>query len=160
MSVDVSETEPLGDKIDELGLQKPDEFGILPMGLSEAEDISDLRYGGEEVTVRKLLEQNGYQGTEIEGGQELHTQHLRHADWVGPTLYFSWSFVVNHWDDVVSIIGIIQAYYSQRGVDEAEITIKIEDEEKGIAKEAKYSGPAENIETVTDTFKEIVDEGK
>lgn len=156
--VTVSEGINVRERAEELGCNVPDRFSIVPTRLEGAESPDDLLHEAEAITLRKVIEQEGeeIEETPIDEGLELNTYHKQGADFFGPVIYFSSTFLLNHWDEVVTITSIIQIHLQRRSVDEAHLAFNCE-KENGDDVMIEYDGPADEVESVLDTIEEVTD---
>lgn len=146
-------------RADELGLQSPEEFSIVPHGMADAESIDDLLHQDEAITIRKVIKEEGIEETPIDEYVSLNIYHTRSAEIAGPIIYFSAEFIANNWGNITAIILAIRSYFVARNAKNISMEFYCEtDNEQSTV--VKYEGPPENLGDVTDAISEIKNQGE
>lgn len=152
--ISTSEGVDVRSRAEELGLQSPERFSIVPSGLSKAESVDDLLHQDEAITIRKVINREGIEETPIDKDVSLDTYHARSAEFIGPVIYFSAKFLMDNWSGVVSIILGIRSYLLLRNAKNVTMSFNCESP-GGENVLVEYEGPAENLDDVLDTISEV-----
>lgn len=138
--------------VDELGDgDLPSRFAIVPHRLVKEDGEVLYYHKTESITLRKLFEREGISETRIEE-ESLPSIDERDATLLGPILYFSSYFIINHWDDVVSLVEIIQTYAKDRSANNARLNIEYETPE-GESLTVRFDGDTENLPEILEAIK-------
>lgn len=149
----VEQGEDVDAHAEELNLQPPDSVAVIPQNFFSAETQSDLKLNQESITVEKLLEEEGIDTDELIDSTDHPVSHTWSAETIGPLIHFTAEFIANNWAGVLTVISIIQTYYSNQRTESVQFTFNVERPD-GTTKAIQYEGPPEELDSVTDLIKE------
>jgi hypothetical protein len=160
VSVEVSEFINVHQKLDELGAEYPaDGIALLPLNISTAESIGDLRQASEAATIRKLLRQADIPVKDILS-KEKRPPYVKNKsnDWVSPIIFVS-ATVWNNNPKLVSVaLNIVSSYIydafkGATGSRTAKISVVVEDP-NGKSTRIDYEGPSEAVKDLAKLVRE------
>lgn len=160
MSVEVSDFINVRQRLNELGAEYPtDGITLLPLNISTAESITDLKQASEAATIRKLLRQAAIPVKDILS-KEKRPPYVKNKsnDWVSPILFVS-ATVWNNNPEVVSVaLNIVSSYIYDTfkgviGSRTAKISVVVEDP-NGNSTRIDYEGPSEAVKDLAKLVRE------
>lgn len=155
MSVNIEENSGGKERFELIDANPPEGVTVLPTGVTEEDSKEYLLYPNNTETIRKLLEQNGVEYTEISANEEKSTLVLRSEELTLATLYFSYKFVRDNWDQIRFGIEKISGFYSKKTDGEVELSVEQEIED-GSTTKLTYNGPAKEMEKLSDEIATVV----
>jgi len=160
MSVEVSEFINVRRKLNELGAEYPtDGIALLPLNISTADSIGDLKQSSEAATIRKLLRQADIPVKDILS-KEKRPPYVKNKsnDWVSPIIFVS-ATVWNNNPDLVSVaLNIVSSYIYDAfkgvtGSRTAKLSVVVEDPD-GKSTRIDYEGPSEAVKGLAKVVRE------
>lgn len=162
MSVEVRDYVSVSEKLQSLGVPPPSGLAVIPVNLSTAKTIGDLRQHVESDTVRTLLKANKIAHAEIfdEDNQPPYLQQYG-AEWFGPTLFISVG-LLSHDPNLLSVtLGIITNYLYDlfKGAENSKASLDvIVQQADGSCKQVHYNGHPSGLTEIVAIVKSL--EGK
>jgi len=160
VSVEVSEFINVRQKLNELGAEyHTDGIALLPLNISTAESIGDLKQASEAATIRKLLRQADIPVKDILS-KEKRPPYVKNKsnDWVSPIIFVS-ATVWNNNPKLVSVaLNIVSSYIydafkGATGSRTAKISVVVEDP-NGKSTRIDYEGPSEAVKDLAKVVRE------
>jgi hypothetical protein len=160
VSVEVSEFINVHQKLNELGAEYPaDGIALLPLNISTAESIGELKQASEAATVRKLLRQADIPVKDILS-KEKRPPYVKNKsnDWVSPIIFVS-ATVWNNNPELVSVaLNIVSSYIYDafkgvNGTRTAKLSVVVEDP-NGKSTRIDYEGPPEAVKDLAKVVRE------
>lgn len=151
MNVEVSEFIDVRQKLNELGAEYPaGGIALLPLNISEAGSVADLKQAAEAATIRKLLRQANVPVQDILD-KEKRPPYVKNKsnDWIAPIIFVS-AAVWNNNPGLVSVaLNIVSSYIYDvcKGVTGsriAKLSVVVEDPNSRSTR-IDYVGPAEAV---------------
>ncbi|WP_135363861.1 hypothetical protein [Halosimplex halophilum] len=140
-----------------LGLESPESLVVLPRNYFSADDVDELKMNQEALTIEKLLEQEGVDPDELTESNERPVTHAWSAETIGPIIHFTAEFLVENWDSVLTVIGLIESYYSTQRHSSIKFKFSVEHPD-GTCKQVEYEGEPDKLEQVLDKLEVERDE--
>jgi len=162
MPIEVRDYVSVSEKLQSLGAPAPGGLAVIPINLSTAKTIGDLRQHVESDTVRTLLKTNKIAHVEIfdEDNQPPYLQQYG-AEWFGPTLFIS-AGLLSHDPNLLSVtLGVITNYLYDlfKGAKDGKASLDvIVQQPDGSCKQVHYNGHPSGLSEVAAIVKSL--EGK
>lgn len=138
---------------EELGIQSPESFVILPQNYFSAESVDELRLNQETLTIEKLVEKEGFEPDQIVDFSDYPVAHRWSAEIIGPLIHFTAEFLIENWAGVLTIISIIKTHYLLQRESSIQFEFSVERSD-GTHKQIIYEGDPEQLDQVTDLLEE------
>lgn len=151
--INVRDGDDVHTQAEQLGIQSPERFVILPQNYFVAESIDELRLNQEALTIEKLVEEEGLRPDEIIDSTEYPVTHTWSAETIGPLIHFTTDFLANNWQGVLTVISTLMTYYSTQRESSVQFTFSVEQSD-GTHTQVQYEGSPEQLSQVTDLLKE------
>ena len=111
MKKNISDYIQVFEKLNELGCSYPEDIAILPENFETATSATDLRHLSEASTIKKLFRSNNIPYSEIKQENEKPAYIQNNAfEWVGPTLFFPTSLLLDNPEIAAIALGVIANY--------------------------------------------------
>lgn len=142
-------------RAEELDLNTDVGMAFVPVGLYDAEDVDDLSYYDEAVSIQKLASQNNVDIDTFVQFEGRDTSQLNDTIISVGTIYIAYEFLINNFAEITTLLQLIERYYSRaRPESDIEINFRVE-EGDGETRSISYEGPVENVDQVLDDIAEI-----
>ena len=162
MTVIVTDYASVADHAAELGCVVPTGIAILPENFADATVRSDLLYGSEAATVRKLFRNSHFPIDDIlPPGERVPAIHNKHFEWA-PLIFIS-AALLSHDPNAVSVaLGIVSNYATDffKGMPnkKVKLTVVVEKKKDRSCKKVDYEGDVAGLASLAKIVREISDE--
>jgi hypothetical protein len=142
--VSVEKNTVIENRMEELNSStKPTSFALVPERYEKSDGEVIYVHKESTQTLRKLFQKEDIREDPIES-EEIAVIHERDAAFFGPILFLTADFIINHWDDIVALIDIIQTYAEDRSASTATLELEYESPEGEVLK-VDYEGDPDNL---------------
>jgi hypothetical protein len=161
VSVEVSSYVDVTLRAAELGCRAPSGIALLPRNFESAERRDELVHDAAGLSVRAAWRSEGIEESRLEPEGELWPATQQDAaEWLGPVIFVTGSFLSNNPDAINVALGVVANYVTDffRGTpvdrQRAKLTVVVETED-GQSRRVDYQGPPEGIRDLPGVIREL-----
>jgi hypothetical protein len=162
MSVDITEYISVSNRASELGCPIPGGLAFLPRNFESAASRQELVHDHEVPTLRKVLRQASIPETPLDPAGQRFPQLAQKGfeEWVGPTLFVSFSFLTQNPHLISIALGVLGNYITDAlkgisGPKVAKLDIVVQTR-RGSCRRIHYEGPVAGLDEMPTAIEEAV----
>lgn len=161
MATKISDYVHVANRAKELGCVTPTGITVLPENFENAASRSELLFGSEAATIRKLLKSDVPMGSLLPTGERAPAIHNKHFEWA-PAIFVSAALLSENPNAISVALGIVSNYatdfFKGRPSRKVKLTVVVETKKDRSCKRIDYEGDASGLASLANIVRQLGDD--